>query len=135
MSTLSTPSEISHSDISGITTKAPCEVALIGERHVRIEISDFVMRTFVLDCALFSPGSVGIFPVQTAIDHIDQDQLQDHPGRQRVHQLIAKGQNIKQCQPRHPHDREKSSQSALRSNSRSQTPAPATDYTCPFRSR
>ena len=40
-------SEISHSDISGITTKAPCKVALIGERHVRIEISDFVMRTFV----------------------------------------------------------------------------------------
>ena len=39
--------EISHSDISGITTKAPCEVALMGERHVRIEISDFVMRTFV----------------------------------------------------------------------------------------
>ena len=39
--------EISRSDISGITTKAPCEVALIGERHVRIEISDFVMRTFV----------------------------------------------------------------------------------------
>ena len=35
------------SDISGITTKAPCEVALMGERHVRIEISDFVMRTFV----------------------------------------------------------------------------------------
>ena len=40
--------EISHSDISGITTKAPCEAALMGERHVRIEISDFVMRTFVL---------------------------------------------------------------------------------------
>ena len=40
--------EISHSDISGISTKAPCEAALIGERHVRIEISDFVMRTFVL---------------------------------------------------------------------------------------
>ena len=39
--------EISHSDISGITTKAPCEAALMGERHVRIEISDFVMRTFV----------------------------------------------------------------------------------------
>ena len=36
------------SDISGITTKAPCEAALMGERHVRIEISDFVMRTFVL---------------------------------------------------------------------------------------
>ena len=34
-------------DISGITTKAPCETALMGERHVRIEISDFVMRTFV----------------------------------------------------------------------------------------
>ena len=40
--------EISPCDISGITTKAPCEAALIGERHVRIEISDFVMRTFVL---------------------------------------------------------------------------------------
>ena len=37
--------ELSHSDISGITTKAPCEAALMGERHVRIEISDFVMRT------------------------------------------------------------------------------------------
>ena len=36
------------SDISGITTKAPCEPALMGERHVRIEISDFVMRTFAL---------------------------------------------------------------------------------------
>ena len=36
-------------DISGISTKAPYEVALIGERHVRIEISDFVMRTFVLN--------------------------------------------------------------------------------------
>ena len=40
--------EISHSDVSGISTKIPCEVALMGERHVRIEISDFVMRTFVL---------------------------------------------------------------------------------------
>ena len=40
--------EISPCDISGITTKAPCEAALMGERHVRIEISDFVMRTFVL---------------------------------------------------------------------------------------
>ena len=38
--------EISRSDISGISTKAPCEVALMGERHVRIEISDFVMRAF-----------------------------------------------------------------------------------------
>ena len=35
------------SDISGITTKAHCEPALMGEHHVRIEISDFVMRTFV----------------------------------------------------------------------------------------
>ena len=34
-------------DISGITTKAPCEAALMGERHVRIEISDSVLRTFV----------------------------------------------------------------------------------------
>ena len=40
------------SDISGITTKAPCEVALMGERHVRIEISDFVMRTFILVVSL-----------------------------------------------------------------------------------
>ena len=40
--------EISHSDISGITTKVPCEVAIMGERHVRIEISDFVMRTIIL---------------------------------------------------------------------------------------
>ena len=31
-----------------ISTKSPCEAALIGERHVRIEISDFVMRTFIL---------------------------------------------------------------------------------------
>ena len=40
--------EISLYDISGITTKAPYEAALICERHVRIEISDFVMRTFIL---------------------------------------------------------------------------------------
>ena len=40
--------EISHCDISGITTKAPCEAAIMGERHVRIEISDLVMRTFIL---------------------------------------------------------------------------------------
>ena len=30
--------EISHSDIFGIMTKAPCEAALMGERHVYIEI-------------------------------------------------------------------------------------------------
>ena len=40
--------EISHSDFSGISTKAPCEAALMGECHMRIEISAFVMRTFVL---------------------------------------------------------------------------------------
>ena len=38
--------EISLCDISGIMTKAPCEAALMGEHHVRIEIADFVMRTF-----------------------------------------------------------------------------------------
>ena len=42
--------EISHSDISGIATKAPCEAALMGARHECIEISDFVMRTFVQKC-------------------------------------------------------------------------------------
>ena len=30
-------------DVSEITTKAPYEAALTCERHVRIEISDFVM--------------------------------------------------------------------------------------------
>ena len=40
--------EISLCDIFGITTKTPYEAALMGERHVRIEISDFVMRAFVL---------------------------------------------------------------------------------------
>ena len=43
-------------DVSGITTKAPCEAALMGERYVRIETSDFVMRTFapkiLKDCGL-----------------------------------------------------------------------------------
>ena len=34
-------------NISEISTKAPCEAALMDERHMRIEISDFVMRTFV----------------------------------------------------------------------------------------
>ena len=42
-------------DISGITTKAACEVALMGERHVRIEISDFVMRTFILNIFARTP--------------------------------------------------------------------------------
>lgn len=40
--------EISLCDISGIATKAPCEAARMGERHVHIEISAFVMRTFVV---------------------------------------------------------------------------------------
>ena len=31
-----------------ISTKSPCEAALIGERHMRIEISDFVTLTFIL---------------------------------------------------------------------------------------
>ena len=35
-------------DISGISTEAPCEAVRMCERHLRIEISDFVMRTFVL---------------------------------------------------------------------------------------
>lgn len=38
--------EISHSDISSISTKAPCEAAFIGEHHVRIEISQNSMRAF-----------------------------------------------------------------------------------------
>ncbi len=39
--------EISSCDISGITTKAPYEAARMDERHVRIEISDFVRRIFI----------------------------------------------------------------------------------------
>ena len=39
--------EISRSDISGITTKAPCGASLMSERHVCIEIAGFVMHTFV----------------------------------------------------------------------------------------
>ena len=40
--------EISLCDVPEISTKAPCEVALIGERHVRIEIAGFALHTFVL---------------------------------------------------------------------------------------
>ena len=47
--------EILLHDISGIMTKAACEVALMGERHVRIEISDFVMRTFLLNIFTRTP--------------------------------------------------------------------------------
>ena len=39
-------------DVFGIQAKAPYEAALMGERHVRIESSDFVMRAFVLFCLL-----------------------------------------------------------------------------------
>ncbi len=39
--------KISRGDICGISAKAPCEAALMGESHVRIEISDSVLRTFV----------------------------------------------------------------------------------------
>ena len=55
-------------DISGISTKAPCEAALMDERHMRIEISDFVMRTFVpiqredsSHAVFFSFGNVSTF--------------------------------------------------------------------------
>ena len=57
--------EIPHSDISGITTKAPCDVALMGERHMRIEISDFLHNKerhlknrclFVVTLPGFEPG-------------------------------------------------------------------------------
>lgn len=41
--------EISLCGISEITTKAPYGAALTRECYVRIEISDFVMRTFVLN--------------------------------------------------------------------------------------
>ena len=47
--------EILLRNISGITTKAACEVALMGERHVCIEISDFVMRTFILNIFTRTP--------------------------------------------------------------------------------
>ncbi len=40
--------KISLCDVSGITTEAPCEASLMSERHVCIEIVDFVMHTFVL---------------------------------------------------------------------------------------
>ena len=53
--------EISLCDVSEISTKAPCEVALIGERHVRIEISDFVMRTFVLLYSASLPSALSLW--------------------------------------------------------------------------
>ena len=46
--------EISLYDIAGIATKAPCEAARMGERHVHIEISAFVMRTFALRKKMFA---------------------------------------------------------------------------------
>ena len=52
--------EISHNDISGITTKAACEAARIHEQHVRIEISDFVMRTFSPVCLFLDKVVIGM---------------------------------------------------------------------------
>ena len=46
--------EISLCDVSEISTKAPCEVALIGELHVRIEIVGFALHTFVLKNLFFA---------------------------------------------------------------------------------
>ena len=53
---------------SYITTKVPCEAALMDERHMRIEISDFVMRAFVpiqrkdsSHAVFFSFGNVSTF--------------------------------------------------------------------------
>ena len=53
---------------SYITTKVPCEAVLIHERHMRIEISDFVMRAFVpiqrkdsSHAVFFSFGNVSTF--------------------------------------------------------------------------
>ena len=56
--------EISADDIFEITTKAPCEAALMGERHVRIEISDFVMRTFVLRSRLDFKKNRAAVPIE-----------------------------------------------------------------------
>ena len=39
--------EISLCDVSGITTKEACVATLTDGRHVRIEIFDFVLHTFV----------------------------------------------------------------------------------------
>ena len=39
--------EIAWCAISKITTKAPCKAAHMGEHHVRIETSAFVLRPFV----------------------------------------------------------------------------------------
>ena len=52
--------EISHNDISEITAKAPCEAARIHEQHVRIEISDFVMRTFSPVCLFLDKVVIGM---------------------------------------------------------------------------
>ena len=56
------------SNIPYITTKVPCEAALMDERHMRIEISDFVMRAFVpiqrkdsSHAVFFSFGNVSTF--------------------------------------------------------------------------
>ena len=85
--------EISLCDIAAITTKAPCEAARVGERHVRIEISAFVMRTFVackkmsaktaqgfgISCfgGIDSGGGYGIISKWRIYDDQQQDQVQE----------------------------------------------------------
>lgn len=54
--------EISLYEISGITTKTPCAAARMGARHVRIEISTFVMRTFAL-CKKMSAKTTNFFAI------------------------------------------------------------------------
>ena len=53
--------EISLCDISGITTKAPCEAPVMHGRHVCKGIAGFVMHTFVLSL-LFVWGLNRIIP-------------------------------------------------------------------------
>ena len=70
--------EISHSDISGITTKASCEVALIGEHHVHIEIC-------ISLCALlsfFSARAATCMRLKRTFTYIGTESLKiSHPKR------------------------------------------------------
>ena len=45
--------ETSPRDISGIMVKAACEAALVHERRMHMEITDFVMYTFALALTVF----------------------------------------------------------------------------------
>ena len=86
--------EISLYEISSITTKAPCEAARVGARHVHIEISDFVMHTVAL-CQKMSAktaqgfchlmlwtdrqrGGYAIISKWRIYDDQQQDQVQEH---------------------------------------------------------